>query len=165
MLAIYIPLLLQLQTQPVTVVQQPTEKPASTQTVTKPETRAPEDQAKSAFVEKLEAALLRDVATFAELNQEGRREFLDISMSAAEGMGLKTEQGIASYVMGVWYAGINFHEASADLEQLLKSQLPEARKVQAMNEWISSIIGNPGDIAAADEKLRNALDLTKVSGQ
>lgn len=78
---------------------------------------------------------------------------------------MKTEQGVASYALGVWWISMNFEKISKALVALLQSEYPEVRKVHAMNEWIGAYVGDPGDLAAADEKLRQALEMTKPWGK
>jgi predicted GNAT superfamily acetyltransferase len=86
-------------------------------------------------------------------------------VSAAQKKGLNTEQGIASYALAVWWLGLNFEAASAKLVALLNTDYPEVRKMHAMNEWVNAAIGAPDNIAAADEKLRQALQSTEAWGR
>lgn len=121
--------------------------------------------ARSIFLNKLDAACVRDIPGFAELGKDERMEFLNRSVSRAKSKGLGTEQGIASYVIAVWWLGLHFETASKELETLLKSDYPEVRKAHAMNEWVHAAIGDPDNIAAADQKLKQALDLTEAWGR
>ena len=121
--------------------------------------------ARAMFVEKVDAAFLRDVPRFADLDKSDRNDFILQSMAAAEGTGLRTEQGIASYILAVWWLGLNFESASEVLKKLIKSEYPEVRKVHAMNEWVNAAIGEPDNIAAADEKLKEALRVTEAWGE
>lgn len=121
--------------------------------------------ARAMIVRKLDAAFLRDVPGYADLTDGDRVEFFEQSVGAAQSKGLISEQGIASYVLAVWWLGLDFEEASEMLKTLLKSDYPEVRKVHAMNEWVHAAIGDPDDIAAADEKLTQALEITKAWGE
>jgi hypothetical protein len=117
------------------------------------------------FIEKLHAAFLHDVPGFSDLPENDRYDFLRITTASAEAKGLRTEQGIASYALAVWWLGIDFVARSKELESLLKGSYPEARKVRAMNEWVNSMIGDPDNVAAADEKLKDELAQTETRGR
>ena len=117
------------------------------------------------FLEKQNAAFLLSVPGFSELSEDLRMEFLKETKLIAETMGLRTEQGIVSYALAVWWLGIDFVELSKELESLLKSGYPEVRKVYAMNEWVNSMIGEPDNVAAADEKLKQGLTRTEPWGK
>jgi hypothetical protein len=123
-----------------------------------------ESMTRSRFVDKLDAAFSRDLPEFAAATSEDRRTFLTLAISLAEAKGLKTEQGLASYALALWWLGVDFEEKSKELEALLESGYPEVRKIQAMNEWVNSLIGNPANIAAADEAMRRGLKLTEPWG-
>lgn len=124
-----------------------------------------DQMARGMFIRKLDAAITRDIPGFADLDSDDRTEFLKQSILAAESKGLKTEQGIASYVLAVWWLGLDFECTSEELKTLLKSDYPEVRKAHAMNEWVQAAIGNPESIAAADEKLKQALAVTEAWGK
>lgn len=124
-----------------------------------------EEVARAIFIEKLNAAFVRDVPGFSRLAAEDRADYLRRVVETAMAKGLKSEQGVASYALGVWWLGMNFERTSKKLETLLKSDYPEVRKVHAMNEWIDAYLGNPNDVTAADERLRQALELTKPWGK
>ncbi|UFS71705.1 hypothetical protein LPW11_05805 [Geomonas sp. RF6] len=124
-----------------------------------------EQLARAMFIQKMQAAFSRDIPGFADLAEQDRKEFLDESMSAAEAIGLITEQGMASYALAVWWLGPDFETVSEELQALLGSSYPETRKVHAMNEWVHEMIGNPDDIAAADRKLKEAFGRTEAWGR
>ena len=125
-----------------------------------------DQMARGMFIRKLDAAFTRDIPGFADLDcDDDRTEFLKQSILAAESKGFKTEQGIASYALAVWWLGLDFECASEELKTLLKSDYPEVRKAHAMNEWVQAAIGNPESIAAADEKLKQALAVTEAWGK
>ena len=117
------------------------------------------------FIDKMNAAFARGLPEFARLAPEQRIEFLTVSKSAAEAHGLKTEQGIAAYALAVWWLGLDFVNESKELVSLLESSYPEVRKVFAMNEWVNAMIGDPDDVGAADEKLREGLNRTEAWGR
>jgi hypothetical protein len=121
--------------------------------------------ARGMIIRKLVAAFLRDFPNFAELVDADRTEFMNQCVTAAQAKGLKTEQGIASYALAVWWLGLGFEGTSEELAALLKSDYPEVRKVHAMNEWVRAVIGHPDDIVAADEKIKQALEVTRAWGE
>jgi hypothetical protein len=121
--------------------------------------------ARAMLVKKLDAAFERDVPDFKDLTDADRAEFFEESLAAAQSVGLKTEQGVASYALAVWWLGLNFEEVSEELKNLLLSDYPEVRKVHAMNEWVHVLLGDLDDISGADEKLRQALETTAAWGQ
>ena len=82
----------------------------------------------------------------------------------AESKGLKTEQGLASYALAVWWLGVDFEEKSQALQALMQSSYPEVRRFQAMNEWVNAMIGHPESVGAADEALKQGLRLTELWG-
>ena len=123
-----------------------------------------ESMSRARFVEKLDTAFSRDIPAFAAASSEDRRTFLTLAISLAETKGLKTEQGLASYALALWWLGVDFEDKSKELEALLESDYPEVRKIQAMNEWVNALIGNPANIAAADEAMRRGLKLTEAWG-
>jgi hypothetical protein len=121
--------------------------------------------ARGIFLEKMNREFLQKVPPYAELPEDLRKEFLMATIPMAEEKGLKTEQGIVSYALAVLYLGPDFETRSKALQTVLSGTLPEVRKVHAMNEWVQAIIGNPDDMTAADEKLAQALELSKPWGQ
>lgn len=123
-----------------------------------------DDMARAAFIEKLDAAFARDLQDYIDIDRSERYEFLTLSMSLAETKGLKSEQGIASYALALWYLGIDFEDQSEELQSLLMSLYPEVRKVHAMNKWVEAFLGDPENIAAADQALRRALKVTEPWG-
>jgi hypothetical protein len=120
--------------------------------------------ARSIFLEKLNAALTRDVPAFSELEQEARVDFLVDVLFTAEANGLKTEQGVASYALAAWWLGFGFESRSRYLQVLLKSHFPEFRKVYAMNEWVHATLGEPQNTAMTDERLKQAFYRTAAWG-
>lgn len=124
-----------------------------------------DQMARAMIIRKMDAAFMRDVPGFAELADADRAEFFDQSVSTAQANGLKTEQGVASYALAVRWLGLDFEAASEKLVALLNSAYPEVRKVHAMNEWVHAALGAPDDIAAADEKLIQALEVTEAWGK
>ncbi|MBJ6750704.1 hypothetical protein [Geomonas anaerohicana] len=120
--------------------------------------------ARAEFIERLDAALMRDLSDYYKIGRDQRREFLAAAVELAENKGFKSEQGMASYVLALWYLDIDFEEKSTALETLLASPLPEVRRVHALNQWVESFLGDPDNIAAADEALRKSLQLTEPWG-
>jgi hypothetical protein len=124
-----------------------------------------DQMARGIFIGKLDAAFTRDVPGFVELGKDDRTEFFKQCILTAESRGLKTEQGIASYALAVWWLGLEFESASKELQALLDGDYPEVRKVHAMNEWVHAVTGDPDNIGAADEKLKQALAVTEAWGK
>lgn len=116
------------------------------------------------FLEKLDRSLCRGINEFSALNVDERNEFIVTCLFVAESKGLVTEQGVASYALVAWWLGIGFEEKSKHLLSLLKSKFPEVRKVYAMNEWAHVMIGDPDNLAAADEQLKQSFYRTKSWG-
>lgn len=121
--------------------------------------------ARAAFLERLDDALLRDLTDYYKIGRDQRRQFLAAAVELAEHKGFKSEQGLASYVLALWYLDIDFEDKSVELGAMLASEFPEVRRVHALNQWVESFLGEPDNIAAADEALRNALKLTEPWGQ
>lgn len=119
-----------------------------------------DELARAAFMERLDAAFRRDLQDYIEIDRNERYEFLALAMALAETKGFQTEQGIASYALALWYLGVDFEEKSTALESLLTSIYPEVRKVHAMNKWVEAVIGDPDNIAAADQAMKSALNVT-----
>lgn len=122
------------------------------------------DVAHAAFLEKLDAAFLRDLADYKEIDRDERREFLAAAIKLAETKGFQSEQGIASYALALWYLDIDFEERSGELESLLTSSLPEVRRVHAMNQWVEAVLGEPDNIQAANQAITQSLKLTEPWG-
>jgi hypothetical protein len=118
----------------------------------------------SAFRKRLDQAMRRAVPEYAALGEEDRAGFVAEALEEAADWGLRTEQGIASYALGLWFLEPGFPGSSRYAQALLASKLPEVRKIHAMNEWVSARIGQPADMAAADEKLRQAFHATHAWG-
>lgn len=122
------------------------------------------DVARAAFLERLDAAFERDLADYHRIERDQRLRFLAAAVELAESKGFISEQGIASYVLALWYLDIDFEEKSDELASLLSSSLPEVRRIHAMNQWVEALLGEPDNIAAADEALKKALHLTEPWG-
>jgi len=116
------------------------------------------------FLEKLEHVFCRDINEFTELTEEDRAEFLVACLFSAQSLELNSEQGIASYALAAWWLGVGFEEKSKYLIALFNSKFPEIRKVYAMNEWVHIMIGNPEQLAAADQQLKQAFYRTAAWG-
>ncbi|WP_129126974.1 hypothetical protein [Geomonas oryzae] len=119
---------------------------------------------RAAFLEHLDAVFDRDLADYHRIERGQRLQFLAAAVELAENKGFSSEQGIASYVLALWYLDIDFEEKSDELASLLLSPLPEVRRVHAMNQWVEALLGEPDNIAAADEALKKALHLTEPWG-
>jgi hypothetical protein len=120
--------------------------------------------ARAIFIRRLYAAFTRDIPSFAVCEPDERSAFISQALSLAETKGFKTEQGFASYALALWWLGVDFEEKSQELEALLKSNYPETRKAYAMNEWVQVLIGDPDNVAAADEALRQGLSRSEAWG-
>jgi len=123
-----------------------------------------ERMARDMFLNKLVAAFSREIPSFAACDREDRKFFLTEAVLLAESKGFKTEQGLASYALAVWWLGVDFEEKSQALQALMQSIYPEVRKIQAMNEWVNAMIGDPKSMATADEALKQGLTLTEPWG-
>lgn len=109
-----------------------------------------------AFIEKLDRSFCKQLPAFAELDDSERMKFFADGMFAADQRGFKTEKGLASYALAAYWLGVGFERKSGDLRVLLDSKFPEARKVYPMNEWVRAVLGNPENLALADEELKQA---------
>lgn len=116
------------------------------------------------MIEKLDVAFSRDIPNFSALDDSDRRYFISEAITIANALGFETEQGAASYALAIWWLGIDFENKSKDLQELLESNYPEVRRVHAMNEWVNAVIGDPENIAAADQVMRQALEQTEAWG-
>jgi hypothetical protein len=94
-----------------------------------------------------------------------REEFLRDAMATAKGYDLVTERGIAAYALAAWWLDIGFEAKSPLLTALLKTRLPEFRKVHAMNAWVQCYLGEPHDVGQADDALRQAFHMTEAWGR
>lgn len=117
-----------------------------------------------AMVDRLDAAFVRDLSDYHRIEPDQRREFLAAAVELALIKGFTSDQGIASYVLALWYLDIDFEEKSEALQSLLASPLPEVRRVHAMNRWVEAILRQPDDTTAADEAMRDSLKLTAPRG-
>lgn len=120
--------------------------------------------AQQRFVQQLEAALVRSVPEFAQLPPAERLQCLAESLEAAGSSGLRSEQGLAAYVLAAAYIGPGFEARSLVLRQVLSGPLPEARRVHALNAWVRAAAATPQDNAAADAALHKALQHTAALG-
>lgn len=116
------------------------------------------------LAQKLQAAFMRDVPGFKTLSDSDRQYFISEAMTIADAVGFKSEQGIASYAMAIWWLGVDFESKSKKLQEVLESKYPEVRRIHAMNEWVDAAIGDPESIAAADAAIEQSLELTKPWG-
>lgn len=116
------------------------------------------------FRARLDAAMRRTVPEYAGASPALRDEFVLLALDCAGAARLVTEQGIAAYALGAWYIEPEFEHRSRLLLALLKTTLPEFRKVHAMNEWLHAVIGNPSDVESADMALRKSFDATRAWG-
>lgn len=117
------------------------------------------------FVSRLDNAFCRELSGFANVAAEERLDFLRDTMAAANSYGLVTERGIAAYALAAWWLDVGFEAPSQLLTALLKTRLPEFRKVHAMNAWVHAYLGKPHDVALADDKLRQAFPDTEAWGR
>ncbi len=120
---------------------------------------------KMALVATIDKALGRQYADFAERPDEERIAFLVESMTSAAQYHLLSEQGVGSYALAAYWLGVGFERQSAHLRALLNSTFPEVRKVYAMNEWVHTLLGEPENIAIADEHLKQAFYRTAAWGR
>ena len=121
-----------------------------------------EQIASEQFIIRCQAEFNQNIPEFSDLVHEDQQIFLRECMKAAQKLNLQSEQGIVSYAMGVWWLGENFEKLSKNLLIILAKNCPEARRIHAMNEWVSYIIGDPENIDMADKILLNAFDKTKT---
>ncbi|WP_026840579.1 hypothetical protein [Citrifermentans bremense] len=124
-----------------------------------------EELVRAAFLAKLDAAFTRDLQDYVLMDQAERHRFLTLAMAMAGARGLVSEQGIASYALALWYLGVDFEDKSVELKALLAGPLPEVRKIHAMNKWVETVIGDPENIATADQALFMALKLSEPWGR
>lgn len=123
-----------------------------------------DEMALAAFIQRLDSAFARDLQDYNDIGRRERYQFLSLAVTLAETKGFVTEQGIASYALALWCLGLDFEEKSDELESLLRSVHPEVCRVHALNKWVQAVIGDPDDIAAADEAMRSALKVTEPWG-
>lgn len=120
--------------------------------------------ADSIFLQKLYRSFSKSLPDFGKLTEDEKLGFLEKSITDARALGLCTEIGIASYVMGVWWLDFNFEKQSQFLLSILHSEFPEIRKVHGMNEWIQARLCSPADPVAADQALSNSEKTTAPWG-
>lgn len=123
-----------------------------------------DEVAQAAFLEKLDALFCRDLADYREIASGERLEFMSAAIALAGTKGFKTEQGIASYALALWYLGGGFEERSEALASLLKGPYHEVRRIHAMNCWVDCVTADPDNIEAADEAIKESLKLTAPWG-
>lgn len=123
------------------------------------------DIAQHIFRRRLLDAMKRTQPEFGQLERAAQLDFVDSCITEAARNGLETEQGIASYMLATWFLGPRFEERSPYVPALLRSDFPEVRKVYALNEWVSALLGEPDRPAAAEMVLRNAFHATEAWGR
>ena len=117
------------------------------------------------LLSRLRRSLARADVDFAAMTPEAQQEFLGAAVPQARALGLRTEQGVAGYVLGALWLGVGFETASPLLSRLLAARVPEARKTHAMGEWVHDRLGpNPTD-ASGDAALRRSFALTEPWGR
>ncbi len=121
-------------------------------------------QKKITLIEKLDQSFCRQNPNYTKRDDKERFDFLVDCLLTARELGFKTKQGLASYALAAYYLGIGFENMSQRLQALLSSTVPEVRRVYSMNEWVLTIIGDPENLALADETLQRAFDLTSAWG-
>ena len=114
--------------------------------------------------ERLARALRKSVPGYGDTSQQLRDDFLTLAIDAAEAARFRTEQGAAGYVLGAWYLEPGFESRSRLLVALFASALPEFRRLHAMNGWLEVAIREPNNVAAADDGLRKAFEMTHAWG-
>jgi len=114
---------------------------------------------------RVDRSLRKAVPEYRDASPELRDDFLTLALEDAEAAGFVTEQGAAGYVLAAWYLEPGFEARSALLSALLKSGLPEFRRLHAMNAWVGATIESPHDPAGADDALRKAFDMTHAWGR
>lgn len=120
---------------------------------------------KMALIAKIDKSLGRQYADFAMLPDEERGAFLVKSLTSAEQFNFRSEQGVGSYALAAYWLGVGFERQSRHLQALLNSSFPEVRKVYAMNEWVHTLLGEPENMALADEHLKEAFYRTAAWGR
>jgi hypothetical protein len=120
--------------------------------------------AEDAFGRRVESALVRGAEGFGQAPEAERAQFVQEAIREARDAGLRTEQGLAAYALALWYLDPGFPANSRYLPGLLRSAVPEARKVHAMNEWVSAWLREPGAAERADAKMRDAFQRTQAWG-
>lgn len=120
---------------------------------------------KMGLIAKLDKSLGRQYAAFAALPDEERIAFLVDSTSSAAQLNLRSEQGIASYVLAAYWLDVGFERQSRHLQALLGSSFPEVRRVYAMNEWVHTLLGEPENMALAEEQMKQAFYRTVAWGR
>lgn len=121
--------------------------------------------AEAAFGNKLLNTLSRDLPGFSDWDEDDRRAFIAEGVGQARSRNLMTEIGIASYLIAVWWLNWGFEAQSVHLSRVLRSTLPEIRRVHMMNEWVSARLGSPNDLEAADRALGPAFWLMAPWGK
>ena len=114
---------------------------------------------------RVDRSLRKAVLEYTGASQQLRDDFLTLALEDAEDAGFVTEQGAAGYVLGAWYLEPGFEARSALLSALLRSGIPEFRRLHAMNAWVGATIAAPHDLAGADDALRKAFDMTHAWGR
>jgi hypothetical protein len=115
--------------------------------------------------QRVDRALRKAVPEYSQVTQGLRDDFLALAVDGAETAHFVTEQGAVGYVLGAWYLEPGFESRSPLLTALLASELPEFRRLHAMNAWLEATILEPANPAAADDALRKAFDMTHAWGK
>ncbi len=123
-----------------------------------------DDIARRGLFDKLERGFRASVPDAALLESPLLRDYFAACERDAQALGLRSEQGIASYALAAWFLGPGFVDRSRYLRQLLASPYPEVRKVHALNEWVHALLGKPQDEETADQALRQAFFSTTAWG-
>ncbi len=93
-----------------------------------------------------------------------QREFIEISHDRARQLGLRTEQGVAAYVLAASWMGIGFEDSVRLLKALLGAPVPELRKVHGMSQWVHDQLGPNATPESGDNALRRSFHLTRPWG-
>jgi hypothetical protein len=93
----------------------------------------------TAFVEKLDAFLLKEVPEHADIPREERLPLIDALLTIAAGYGLEIEQHATVYVLTAWLCGFDFDDQHPQVKARLSSEdyTPE-EKTQWLTEWMES---------------------------
>jgi hypothetical protein len=116
------------------------------------------------FRERLRKSLARADGEFGTLPEPDQKEFIALGHDHARGLGFRTEQGVAGYVLGALWMGIGFEEPVKLLMVLLRAQIPEVRKVHGLSEWVHDQLGPRATPESGDDALRKSFQLTKPWG-
>lgn len=116
------------------------------------------------LIQKLDGSFRKSLEEFADLPEPERIEFIEQCAEAARARGLLSEIGIASYALGAWWLDLGFEEQSPLVIRMFATDLPEVRKIHALNEWIHGRLAAPAEPSLADNALRAAFQRTTPWG-